>query len=197
MIILLGFPKSGTTSFNKLFQKLGYKSGHWKHRGSYIGNIIKKNKKRKRRLLSGLEDLDCITQMDVCMSKKDNYWPQIHDYWRLYKQYPKATFILNKRSIPKLVSSFQRWFNLDERFIKYNPNLFSNIEGSNEKKLEIIFNDHYTKIENFFKKRKGAKFISFDIDNDKIYKLNKYINTRRIKKLPHKNKNKRRIKISA
>ena len=31
MIILLGFPKSGTSSFQKLFTDLGYKSYHYQH----------------------------------------------------------------------------------------------------------------------------------------------------------------------
>ena len=30
MIILLGMPKSGSSSFQELFTKLGYKSYHWK-----------------------------------------------------------------------------------------------------------------------------------------------------------------------
>jgi len=36
MIILLGFPKSGTASFQKLFIELGYKSYHWPTEYEYI-----------------------------------------------------------------------------------------------------------------------------------------------------------------
>ena len=46
MIILLGFPKSGTTSFNKLFESLGLNSYHWKKNGQFIGLLIKKNKEQ-------------------------------------------------------------------------------------------------------------------------------------------------------
>ena len=42
MIILLGFPKSATVSFNKLFSDLGYKSYHWKYNDVFIADIIKK-----------------------------------------------------------------------------------------------------------------------------------------------------------
>lgn len=47
MIILLGLPKSGTTSFHELFKKLGYKSYHWKKGNNYIGKMIENNKKTK------------------------------------------------------------------------------------------------------------------------------------------------------
>ena len=46
MIILIGFPKSGTSSFQKLFQTLGYRSYHWKKDDKYIGMMIYKNKIR-------------------------------------------------------------------------------------------------------------------------------------------------------
>lgn len=48
MIILLGFPKCGTTSFQELFNKC-----------------------------SGFKGVDCITQMDVCIYQNLAYWPQI------------------------------------------------------------------------------------------------------------------------
>ncbi len=60
MIILLGLPKSGTTSFHELFKKLGYKSYHWKKGNNYIGKMIENNKKNKRLLLSQFSDTDVI-----------------------------------------------------------------------------------------------------------------------------------------
>ena len=88
MIILLGFPKSGTTSFHYLFQQLGYDSYHWKFKNKYIGNLIRKNKKNNRKLLSFIDKnkyhKTAITQMDVCMNSYLNYWPQLVDYQRLY-----------------------------------------------------------------------------------------------------------------
>ena len=86
MIILLGLPKSGTTSFHSLFKKLGYQSYHWKKKGKFIGSLIKNNKIKKKPLLSGFLDTDVITQMDVCMNNKNCYWPQIVDYKQLIKE---------------------------------------------------------------------------------------------------------------
>ena len=109
MILLLGFPKSGTTSFQNLFNQLGYNSIHWKYKDVYIGSIIKKNKTEHRILLEGLLDVDCITQLDVCLNHHDNYWPQIIDYQQLYRENKDATFILNKRDPQKILDSFKHW----------------------------------------------------------------------------------------
>ena len=86
MIILLGFPKSGTRSFTLLFEKLGMCSHvyHWKKDNEYIGKIINDNKINKKLLLDGFEKDDCITQLDVCTSEELNFWPQITDFKKLY-----------------------------------------------------------------------------------------------------------------
>ena len=112
MIILVGFPKTGTTSFQDLFVSLGYKSiHHTTYEGKYIGSIIKNNKINKLPLLTSLDKYDCITQLDVCISNEHCYWPQIVDYKQLYYENKNAVFILNKRNPIKLLSSFKRWHN--------------------------------------------------------------------------------------
>ena len=73
MIILLGFPKSGTSSFQQLFKILKYKSYHWIKGKDYIGTIIKNNKKNNLPLLNGFLHNDCITQMDICISNEHCY----------------------------------------------------------------------------------------------------------------------------
>ena len=68
MIILLGFPKSGTSSFHYLFKTLGYKSYHWKKNNKYIGIMIKKNKLNNKPLLNDFSENDVINQIDVCIN---------------------------------------------------------------------------------------------------------------------------------
>ena len=97
MIILVGFPKSGTSSFQKLFTDLGYNSYHHlttKH--GYIGTMIHNNKLMNKPLLYGFLDTDVITQLDVCIDENNHYWPQITDYEQLYNENPDSVFILNK-----------------------------------------------------------------------------------------------------
>jgi hypothetical protein len=147
MIILLGLPKSGTTSFNYLFTQLGYTSYHWTKHNKYIGMIIKNNKKHNKPLLTGFNKNDCITQMDICIDNINAYWPQIHDYKQLYYENKDSIFILNKRDPIKFLSSFKRWNNLDKRLYKYNPEMITN--KTNEGFIYFV-NRHYQNVTTFF-----------------------------------------------
>jgi hypothetical protein len=147
MIILIGLPKSGTSSFQKLFSDLCYNSYHWKKEDKYIGTMIYENKKKNKPLLNDFLDTDVITQMDVCIDKNNAYWPQIVDYKQLYYENQNAIFILNKRNPKTLLSSFKKWKNLNERLYKYNPELIDN--NTDECFINFVIN-HYNNIETFF-----------------------------------------------
>jgi len=186
MILIIGLPKSGTTSFTELFLNAGYKAAHWKINDGYVGKIIQRNKKNDEPLLRGLKKFDCITQMDVCIDHDHAYWPQVSDYKDLYCQNPDAIFILNKRDPEKLLSSFKRWNNYDQRLFTFNPEL---IEDKTDAGFIQFVNNHYNTIENFFSVKPKAKFITFDIEKDKIEKLEKYIDLKGQKVLPRCNVN--------
>ena len=192
MIILLGFPKSGTSSFQKLFTDLGYKSYHWSKNKKYIGTLIKNNKDKNKPLLSDFNKNDCITQMDVCIDENNAYWPQIIDYKQIYSENSDSIFILNKRNPISLLSSFTRWNSYDQRLYKYNSELFNDdiFKGIKmDEALIKLFNIHYDNIETFFSLHPNAKFISYDIEKDDISKLNKYIDLKGINVFPKENVN--------
>ncbi len=188
MIILLGFPKSGTSSFQILFEKLGLKSIHWKYGDKYVGTTINENKKKNLPLLSGFENIDAITQMDICISTEHCYWPQLVDFKKIYFENKDAIFILNKRNPKKILNSFKKWNNYYERIHKYNPEL---IKDKTENGFITYIKNYYIEVETFFKDIPYAKFISFDIENDELSKLSKYIDLKDIKSFPHENKNKK------
>jgi hypothetical protein len=193
MIILLGFPKSGTTSFTFLFNKIGYKSYHWTYRNDtdYIGNWIKKSKLKNEKLLSFLPQEKkpiALTQMDICLDEQNCYWPQLVDYKLLYEQYPNALFILNMRDPDDILKSMKKWQNYDKRILKYNPELFKGISGNDDEKILKLIKKHFKEVIDFFHNNKKAKFIKYHIIYDKIEKLQKYINTKNIQ-FPQVNKN--------
>lgn len=186
MIILLGLPKSGTSSFTELFKKTDYCNNvyHWKKNDKYIGEIINNNKINKKPLLSGFKNNDCITQMDVCISNELNFWPQITDFKQIYYENPDSIFILNKRDPNKILKSFKKWFDYQKRFFTYNSEFFESLNDDGF--LKFIYK-HYNDIESFFKTKPDAKFISFDIDYDNILELKKFINIKDYKTLPKTN----------
>lgn len=192
MIILLGMPKSGTSSFHELFTKLGYKSYHWKKGNQYIGKMIENNKKNKKPLLCDFLDSDVITQMDVCINKDKCYWPQIVDYKQIINENQNSIFILNKRNPEELLSSFKRWRHLYKRLFTYNPDIFT--DKTDKGFIEFV-NNFYSKIELYFEENQNLKFISYDINNDKIEKLEKYIDIQKISTFPKVNVNKKKLGI--
>ena len=194
MIILLGFPKSGTTSFTWLFNKLHIKSFHWTFRNEtdYIGSWIKKLKHRNQKLLSFIDEKyyhNCaVTQMDICINQNNAYWPQLIDYKQLYEEYPDATFILNMRDTEDILKSMKKWNNYDKRLLKYNPELVEHFEGNNDEKIIQLINKHFYDVKLFFQNKHDAKFLTYHIIHDDITKLNKYIDTKDLQ-FPEVNKN--------
>ena len=189
MIILIGLPKSGTSSFQHLFTQLGYRTYHWVKGKQYIGSMIKNNKSNNKPLLNDFLDTDVITQMDICINENNCYWPQIVDYKQILKENPGSIFILNKRNPEELLDSFKRWgVGLHNRLYKYNPEL---IDDKTDKGFINFVNNFYKDIETYFTKDSNIKFISYDINNDKIEKLKKYIDIKNIKILPRININKK------
>lgn len=152
----------------------------------FIGTIIKNNKLKGRRLLSGFDNSSCITQMDVCLSRNDCYWPQITDYQQLYYENPSSIFILNKRDPVELLMSFKKWNKYNERLYLYNPEL---IKDKTDQGFINFVTQHYENIEKFFESKPEAKFIVYDIVNDTVDKLGKYIDLKGITTFPHENKN--------
>lgn len=186
-IILLGFPKSGTSSFQTLFKQLGYKTVHWKVNGNFIGKIIKTNKDNKKRLLTGLDQYDCITQLDVCVSKNDAYWPQIVDYKQLYDENKNVVFILNTREPSKVLSSFKRWNKYNQRMHSFNQEILKDLK---DETFINVLQTHNNNIISFFESKPNAKFIVYDIEKDSMDKLRKYINIPpNVVNFPHKNHN--------
>ena len=197
MILLIGLPKSGTSSFQFLFQKIGYKPYHWNKGRKYIGTMIKNNKINNKPLLNDFLDTDVITQMDVCLNYNNNYWPQIVDYKQLFKENPNAIFILNKRNPSEILNSFKNWIVNKEsyykRIFKYNPELITN--KTDEGFINFI-NKFYIDVETYFKKNINAKFMSYDINNDTIQKLTKYIDIKDFKTFPKKNVNTKKVLLN-
>ena len=187
MILLIGFPKCGTSSFQHLFQMLGLRSIHHDCCGKFIGHMILKNKLKNKKLLSGLESYDCITQMDVSHpSSKPSYWPQLFDFKQLYKEYPDSLFIFNTRHPENLLRSFRNWKNGDivERLHTHFPEL---LPKNDDRMFIKLVTEHFSRVTSFFTEQKTAKFIVFDIEKDCVTKLSPYIDLKGIK-FPHKNK---------
>ena len=143
---------------------------------------MKTIKKIKKPLLLVGDSFRKATQMDVCVGKDNCYWPQIVDYKQIINENPDAIFILNKRN-PEAnapggdASAFETAMstvegNLLTRLFTYNSEIITN---KTDKGFIEFVNKFYLEIELYFKENQNLKFISYDINNDKVEKLKKYI----------------------
>ena len=74
--------------------------------------------------------------------------------------------------------------------MKYNPELFNGLQGNNDQKIIQLIQIHFYNVIQFFQNKKKSKFLVYHIINDKIEKLNKYIDTKGLQ-FPTVNKGKK------
>ena len=111
-ILVVGMPKTGTTSIHKYFQCAGLSSIHWRNyeiaaekkddAEIYVGTCMRNASDSGLPLLQTCGNYNVYAQMDV--TSPDNpsqgcYFPQISNLNELSNEAPAATFILNRRNM--------------------------------------------------------------------------------------------------
>jgi len=107
-IFCIGLNKTGTTSLHIAFQKLGFKSVHWKDKqGNNIKDIILDNYEKGNKLLDGLDQYDAYSDWNLPTT---NFL-----FKKLDEQYPDSLFIFTTRNR-------EDWILSREKHVKRTPN---------------------------------------------------------------------------
>jgi hypothetical protein len=179
MILIIGFPKAGTTSFDYLLKQLGYQTLHSHNEDHSViaGELIERARHEKKPLLTYVEELgyNAITEMNFSIHPK-TYWPQFTSIHDIIQEYD-ITYILNKRDIQNHVRCLKS-LHIDE-IIKRDNNLTGDIDDI----ITKYYDDVKKSIEQY-----GRTYIEYNIDTDNISKLKSYIDIKDINKFPHMNK---------
>eukprot|EP01083_Nonionella_stella_P030321 83142_1 len=208
-IFNIGFPKSGTLSLHKLLTTMGCHSTHWiwsnPHvnytkinetnatnselvQTRYVGALMELAKRNNKSLLYYFDDgINGFTQMDVC-KPKTCFWPQLVDYRTLNEQYPNSLFILMHRNITAHLRSIDNWGHMRKRFVRNDiPYLPVGI-GEEDDEMRGWIEGHYERIISYFNQVGPARFLMFDIGNDHINKLQRFMHCHNNYTMKHEHK---------
>ena len=117
-IVVVGFPKTGTTTVHRALGSAGLISAHWRVDGQPVGKLIYDGWFRHGDPLALFDGVDAVTQMDFCMPAQGvNLWPNLDIALLLTirRLHPDCRFILNYRPPQATENSFGRWNTLVER----------------------------------------------------------------------------------
>jgi hypothetical protein len=108
-ILVVGLPKTGTSTVHNFFKKSGYSSSHYKCNESYFcGMCFKSAIKSGKPPLASCGGYEVYAQMDV-ENTGQCHFPQITDLEILHEEAPNATFILSTRNMTHWATSVRNW----------------------------------------------------------------------------------------
>jgi hypothetical protein len=143
--MVIGFPKSGTTTIHRACRRSGLRSAHWKIPAGYCGQLIYESFEAGRDPLEKLLEYDVVSQADVCLPGVANYWPNL-DFEVLSairRYHPTCVFVLNRREPRKIVNSISRWGSMRRRFTRSEIIGLPKGVGGEDEELQSWIEAHY------------------------------------------------------
>jgi hypothetical protein len=165
-VMVIGFPKSGTTSITEALRASGLRAAHWRlPSGRFVGQAIYGAVAMGRDPFFHLKKFDAVTQADVCLpEQKLCLWPNL-DFAVLRairRAHPECLFLLNYRQPDAICDSIAKWADLGWRLRVSNiPGLPKGLGGKREHLMSWIEN-HYDACRTYF--ANDEKFLELDIE---------------------------------
>jgi hypothetical protein len=143
--MVIGFPKSGTTTIHRACRKSNLHSAHWKTPAGFCGKLIYESYSAGGDPFEKLAEYDVIAQADVCKPPKINYWPQLDfDLLATVRRYhPQCVFILNRRNPQKIVESMGRHGTMRNRIVNAEIAGLAKGVGAEDEELRAWIERHY------------------------------------------------------
>ncbi|WP_197018369.1 sulfotransferase [Sphingomonas sp. URHD0057] len=166
-LMVIGFPKSGTTSLTEALTASGFRPAHWRtHAGRFVGSLIYQAIYRGLEPFALLERYDAITQADVCLpSLQLNFWPNL-DFAVLSairRAHPTCLLLLNYRRPEAIADGIMKWDDLQQRVAMSSiPGLPVGVGDKREELITWIEN-HFDACRRFF--AGDEHFLELDIES--------------------------------
>lgn len=165
-IIVVGLPKTGTTSITRYFQCGGIERvSHWRCKDmEYCGPMIQDNVRAGRAPLYGTGKFDVYGQLDIEVHDRC-YFPQIEALEEIHKAHPNTTFIHNSRNVTDWVKSVRGWYDMADRLTKCNITGFPTGVGKTDEELIRFFTSQRQRVRNFVAKHPSHQLVEIEIDS--------------------------------
>lgn len=166
-LMVIGFPKSGTTSLTRALEASGLKPAHWRAaNGKFVGFQIYAAIYRGLDPFALLDGYDAVTQADVCLpSMRLNLWPNL-DFAVLSairRAHPECLLLLNYRRPEAIADSIGKWDDLQRRITASNiPGLPRGLGRKREHLITWVEN-HFDACRRFF--ANDPRFLEIDIES--------------------------------
>lgn len=169
--LVIGFPKSGTSTLHRAFREAKMKSAHWVVREGFCGQIMYRDFRAGRSPLHQLRRFRCVAQADVCLPDETrdgevvNFWPQL-DFeliQAIQRLDPAVKFILNRRNVDDLIASIDNWAGLRNRLVRSEIPGLPEGKGTTDAELREWIVGHYDACQEHFQ---GAdNFLDLQIES--------------------------------
>jgi hypothetical protein len=172
-LMVIGFPKSGTTTITRALEASGLKAAHWLDQsGRHVGALIYDALHNGLDPFANLSGYDAVTQADVCLPDYNiNYWPNL-DFSVLRairRAHPRCLFVLNYRRPEAIADSIARWPGLQRRLKSAEIPGLPRGYGGQSSHLIIWIQNHFDACRSFF--GEDDAFIQVDIERPEAPEL--------------------------
>jgi predicted O-methyltransferase YrrM len=169
--LVIGFPKSGTSTLHRVFREAKMKSAHWVVREGFCGQVMYRDHRAGRNPLHQLRRFRCVAQADVCLPDETrdgevvNFWPQLDfELIEAIQHFdPEVKFILNRRRIDDLIASIDNWASLRNRLIRSEIPGLPEGKGATDAELREWISGHYEACQEHF--RGADNFLDLQIES--------------------------------
>jgi len=169
-VFFIGFNKTATVSFHKLFLESGYNSWHnfsRKNKKKNLGKVMYYNLQNNLPILTGIND--AVAYSDLGGSYKDSIIEGCTLFKEMYEEYPNSYFVLQTRPKNKWLQSRINWNNLPYRVA---TTLNITVEETLER-WSTEWDEHHNNVRIFFKN--NPNFLEYNIETDDIDKLVEHV----------------------
>lgn len=163
-ILVIGFPKSGTSTIDRALRESGLVTAHWRWRGRPVGQLIYEGWFEGGDPFARLAGVDAVTQMDFCQPRREgSYWPNLDIALliAIRELHPECRLILNARKVEATSASMARWHDFTERLTQADITGLPAGRGADDGERAIWIEAHHAALRRVF--RDDPLFLDLDI----------------------------------